>query len=69
MKISHKARNSCMRVFAFWEERGQLELFLVFPYELLQSKGKMKDGMGVSSCNSVNSEKMYNVEIMKKCHL
>ena len=26
-KIFHKAGSSCLRVFAFWEERGQLELF------------------------------------------
>ena len=26
-KIFHKARSSCLRVFAFWQERGPLELF------------------------------------------
>ena len=40
-------------------------IILVLSFELLQSKGK-GNAMSVSSCSSVNSAIMYNMEIMIK---
>ena len=54
-----------MRVFPFWDERGQLKLFK-FSFMNFYNQKERKDVMGVSSCNSVNSTLMYNMEIKIK---
>ena len=66
-KISHKAGNSCAWVCILCSGRREVSWnYLVLLYELLQSKKKRKDAISVSSCNSINSAMMYNMEIMIK---
>ena len=40
--------------------------YFSFPVGIFTIKRKRKDAMSVSSCNSVNSAIMYNMEIMIK---
>ena len=40
--------------------------YFSFPVRIFTVKWKRKDAMSVSSCNSVNSAIMYNMEIMIK---
>ena len=54
----------CM-CFCF-ERKETIRNYFSFPVRKFTIKRKRKDAMSVSSCNSVNSAIMYNMEIMIK---
>ena len=48
------------------ERKEAIRNYFCFPVRTFTIKRKRKDAMSVSSCNSVNSAIMYNMEIMIK---
>ena len=48
------------------ERKETIRNYFSFPVRKFTIKRKRKDAMSVSSCNSVNSAIMYNMEIMIK---